>query len=161
MRKNSSFTGEWTIETVMEKARRFCNYQERCHKEVKERLSKSNIPIPLISEAIQKLSEEGLLDEKRFAEAFVRGKFRMKSWGTLKITHGLRAKGINEELIRHALMVVSAEQQLEALLKILDKKNRQLKEDSLIKRKAKLIQHALQKGYSGELLKEAVKRVLG
>ena len=50
-----------------------------------------------------KLIEEGYLNEERFAVAFARGKFRMKSWGRNKIIQEMKRRGISEYCIGFAI----------------------------------------------------------
>ena len=52
---------------------------------------------------ITRLTEEGFVDQARFAQSFVRGKHRLKQWGRLRIERELRARDIPEALIASAL----------------------------------------------------------
>ena len=65
---------------------------------------------------MQRLADDNFINEERFARAYVRGKFRINGWGRLKIKNGLRAKGVDENLIRTALTEEINEKEYAALL---------------------------------------------
>lgn len=89
--------------SIEDQIRSFCAYQERCSSEVELKLRKLNVPRERWYEFVDKMIDEGFLDDVRFTRAFVRGKFRMKGWGKLMIIHGLQGKGIARELIQAAI----------------------------------------------------------
>ena len=66
-----------TREINLEKMKKFCAYQERCHAEVRNKLLKLKIYGDDLEEIIAELIIEGFLSEDRYARAYVRGKFRM------------------------------------------------------------------------------------
>ena len=53
------------------------------------------------------LNTDGFLNEERFARAFAGGKFRMKKWGRIKISHALEAKGVFGMVSREAGLVLN------------------------------------------------------
>ena len=65
---------------------------------------------------MERLADDNFINEERFARAYVRGKFRINGWGRLKIKNGLRAKGVDENLIRTALTEEINEKEYAALL---------------------------------------------
>ena len=60
----------------------YCAYQERCHKEVTDKLKNMRMIPEAIDNIIVHLIQHNYLNEQRFAKAFTRGKFRIKKWGT-------------------------------------------------------------------------------
>ena len=152
---------ELAPEAALEKARRFCNYQERCTSEVIQRLKEWNVTGTDADKILEALRDETLLDDARFAKAFVRGKFRIKNWGAGKIQAGLRTKAIPDDLIKEAMSELPQEDQDDKLLALLEKKNNQLKEPNLQKRKTKLAAFAMQKGYRGDILWKTIDVLVG
>ena len=150
-----------TPEAALEKARRFCNYQERCTSEVIQRLKEWNVTGEPAQKILNDLREETLLDDERFAKAFARGKFRIKNWGTGKIQAGLRAKNLPDGLIKIALAELPQEDQNNTMLALLEKKNALLKETNPQKRKTKLASYAMQKGYRGDALWKTIDALVG
>ena len=68
-------------EQALQKIRHFCGYQERSHREVKEKLYSFKLRKQVVEEIICELIEESYLNEERFAIQFAGGKFRMLNWG--------------------------------------------------------------------------------
>ena len=91
------------IELATEKMKAYCAYQERCHKEVKEKLFKLELYGDDADEIIITLIQDNFLNEERFAKAQVRGKFRIKKWGKERIIRELKFKLISEYNIISAL----------------------------------------------------------
>ena len=88
---------------ILEKARKYCAFQERCHQELREKLYSWLLPEKSVEQIISELISEGFLNEERFAKAFSRGKFRIKRWGKNKITNELKRRNISEYSIRKGL----------------------------------------------------------
>jgi regulatory protein len=109
-------------EIALEKIKKYCAYQERTHKEVREKLKSIQCHYREIDEIIVALIEEDFLNEERFAITYARGKFRMKSWGKQKIKYALKMKGISEYCIKKGLAQIPEEEYL-CTLKHLFQKN--------------------------------------
>ena len=56
-----------TLDEALAKLQRYCAYQDRCHKEVQEKLSELGIWGDDAGQVIVALIEEKFLDEERFA----------------------------------------------------------------------------------------------
>jgi len=104
------------------KAADYCAVQDRCISETQLKLRSWNIDSSFYSKIINKLIEEGFLDEKRFAVNYAGGKFRIKGWGKLKIAAGLRARSIQANLIQQALSTIKSDDYYMFLGLLLQKK---------------------------------------
>src|SRR6476620_10497067 len=93
-------------EKALQKIKHYCAYQERNHKEVKDKLYSFGLYRQEVEALLSQLIEEGYLNEERFAIAFAGGKFRLRQWGRVKIQYELKQKGISEYCIRKALMSI-------------------------------------------------------
>lgn len=85
------------------KISRYCAYQERSSGEVRQKLRLLGADSNTAGKLLERLAGDNFINEERFARAYVRGKFRINGWGRLKIKNGLRAKGVDENLIRTVL----------------------------------------------------------
>ena len=73
-----------TKEEALQKLKHFCGYQERCHREVQEKLYSLGIRKTDHDELLANLIEENYLNEERFAIQFAGGRYRIKNWGRKK-----------------------------------------------------------------------------
>lgn len=92
-----------SLENLYAKISRYCAYQERSSGEVRQKLRLLGADSQTSQKLLKRLADDNFINEERFARAYVRGKFRINGWGRLKIKNGLRAKGVDENLIRTAL----------------------------------------------------------
>ena len=92
-----------SLENLYAKISRYCAYQERSSGEVRQKLRLLGADSQTAQKLLERLADDNFINEERFARAYVRGKFRINGWGRLKIKNGLRAKGVDENLIRTAL----------------------------------------------------------
>ncbi len=56
-----------------------------------------------MSETIATLTEQGYLDDSRFARLFTEDKRQLEQWGSDRIRRSLRERGLDSELIETAL----------------------------------------------------------
>ena len=105
-----------SLENLYAKISRYCAYQERSSGEVRQKLRLLGADSQTVQKLLQRLADDNFINEERFARAYVRGKFRINGWGRLKIKNGLRAKGVDENLIRTALAEEINEKEYAALL---------------------------------------------
>ena len=59
--------GDLTIKEIEIKLRYYCSYQERCHKEVQEKLRTFNVIPDGVNQIISNLISENFLNENRFS----------------------------------------------------------------------------------------------
>ena len=110
-----NFKQKLTPMMAMEKMRKYCDYQERCHQEVRTKLLTLGVYGQNLEEIIAELIQEGCLNEERYARAYTRGKFRIKKWGRIKITHQLKAKHVSDYCIQAGLEEIDEEEYYEAI----------------------------------------------
>ncbi|HRD43896.1 MAG TPA: RecX family transcriptional regulator, partial [Ferruginibacter sp.] len=104
-------------EKAWQKIKHYCAYQERSHKEVKEKLYGFGLYKAEVELLLTQLIEENYLNEERFATAFAGGKFRMKQWGRQKIKYELKQKQVSDYCIKKALAAIDGEQYEKILYK--------------------------------------------
>lgn len=80
----------------------FCSYQERCHKEVLDKMFSLKIDAEWRDEILLDLMRDDFINEERYARSIVRGKFKINSWGKVKIRQSLKQNGITDKLISMA-----------------------------------------------------------
>ena len=148
----------FTKEQALQKLKQYCGYQERCHKEVRQKLYDLGVRSAEHDEIISKLIEDDYLNEERFAMQFAGGKFRMKQWGRQKIKYALKEKGVSDYCIKKAMKQVD-EEYAATLQKLAAKKYALLKSEQYLVRKKKTIDYLLRKGFEPDLVYRAVEGV--
>jgi len=76
---------EYSFDELFHKAASYCSISEHCISDVEEKLMAWKVPQLQRKKLIDKLVEEDFINEKRYALAFVRDKFRFNKWGKIKI----------------------------------------------------------------------------
>jgi regulatory protein len=149
---------KFTPDQSLQKIKRYCAYQERCHLEVRNKLFSYGLSSPAVEEIISVLIVENYLNEERFALQFARGKFRMRQWGINKIRKSLRLKQVSEYCIKKALREIDDSEYKSVLQKLIDRKMSGLKsEKNIFIKKRKLQDFLLQKGFESEQVREIIK----
>lgn len=146
------------VEAAGRKIRQYCAYQERSHREVRDKLYSYGLYPPQVETLVSELIEEQFLNEERYAVAFAGGKHRMRQWGKVKIARELKAKGVSAYCIKKALRSLDETQYAATLQKLAEKKWATLSGHQAI-RQQKVIRYLLQKGYEYEFLGPVVKNL--
>ena len=143
--------------TALAKAEHYCAYQERSQQEVCDKLYEWGLHCAQVENLIVQLIQTNFLNEARFANAYVQGKFNQKGWGKQKIKQGLKFKKVSDVLIKKALNTIDDDDYLCTLKQMLAKKARILGEKDPFKRRYKLHQYALSRGYENEIISDILK----
>ena len=148
----------FTPEQSLPKIKQYCAYQERCHKEVKDKLYSFGLHKVDVEFIISKLIEENYLNEERFAVLYAGSKFRLKHWGKIKIKQALKEKFVSDYCIKKAIAAIDPDDYEKTLSKLVEEKLRTLKgEKNVFIKKRKLQDYLLQKGYGYEDINEHIK----
>lgn len=139
---------------------RYCAYQERSHKEVKNKLFEYGLYSTQVDEIISQLITDGFLNEERFAKAYAGGKFRIKKWGRVKIKHELKALGLTKNCIQRGLNEIESSDYSKTLKTLIKKKATESTESNPFKKRDKIARFVIGKGYEAELVWEYVRDIL-
>lgn len=142
---------------VLDKMAKYCAYQERCVKDVVEKLHSFEISQKDKDEILNYLIDNRFVDNERFARAFVRGKINQSGWGLKKIRYHLLQKGIDKEIIEEALGQTDEEGYRLRLIDILKTKAKTVKAENDFEKKRKLAAYAIQRGFEANLVWEVLK----
>jgi len=114
----------------LERARKYCAYQERCHSEVRSKLIEWKIFGEELEQIIATLISENFLNEERYARAFVSGKFNINHWGRQKITYALKQRQVSDYSIRKGLEVIDEEEYQQLIRRLLERRMKEKKTQS-------------------------------
>ncbi|MFY0713481.1 RecX family transcriptional regulator [Seonamhaeicola sp. NFXS20] len=149
----------YTVQEATKKLEHYCAYQERCHKEVRQKLEDMHMIPEAIDVIIVHLLEHNFLNEARFAKTFVSGKFKIKAWGRRRLAYELKQKGISKVNINQALAEISDTEYIEVFNDLAEKKARSIKEPNKFKKRKKIIDYLLYRGWESDLVYEKAKEL--
>lgn len=144
---------------ILNKARKYCTYQERSQQELRDKLYELGLFRKDVEQVIAAMIEEGYLNEERFAIAYAGGKFRVKQWGKVKIRLALKQKRVSEYCIKKALAQISEKEYESTLQKVIATQSRKISEKNILKKNYKLAQYAIGRGFEPEMVWEQLKHI--
>lgn len=149
----------YTVEEALVKLQKYCSYQDRCHKEVAQKLKEMQMISQASEQIILKLIEGNFLNEERFAMAYVRGKFRIKKWGKQRLVSELKQRQISKYIINKAINQISEDDYKTTFEVLAERKATSLLGKSKLKKKKKLADYLLYRGWESHLVYEKVNQL--
>ena len=146
-----------TTDQVLDKMAKYCAYQGRCVKDVRDKLKSFDISQEDRDKILDYLLDNRYVNDERFAKSFVRGKINQSGWGLNKIRFHLMHKGIAKDIIDEALQQTDDEVYRQRLIDILKTKSKTVKAENDFEKKRKLAAYAMQKGFEGSLVWDVLK----
>ena len=143
----------------MNRAAALCARSEQAPGDIREKLVKWGLSPGEAGQVLARLIEQGYIDERRYARAFVNDRFRFNGWGRIKIAHQLRLKGISSDLIDEAMTVIDEDQYRERLLELLRAKWRDVSNREPRAAWAAMMRFAASRGFEAGIAGECVKQV--
>jgi len=150
----------YTVDEAQKKLEGYCAYQERCHKEVRKKLKEMKMIPEAVDKILVYLIQNNYLNEERFAKAFVRGKFRIKKWGKNRLVRELKFRDISKYSIDSALKEIDLDIYYKTLDELMQKRISQVKETNSYKKKRKVADYLLYRGWESHLIYEKLNEYL-
>jgi regulatory protein len=124
------------------------NFMPRSRKELETALAKRNIEPDVAKIVLDRFEEIGTVDDAAFAELLVRSRCNTKRVSRSVLRQQLRQKGVDQEIIEAALLVVSDEDELRMATELVEKKLRAMSRLDPEVRKRRLFGLLARKGYN-------------
>ncbi|WP_339611910.1 regulatory protein RecX [uncultured Planktosalinus sp.] len=150
----------YSVNEAQTRMERYCVYQERCHQEVEQKLWEMQLIPQAVEKIMLHLLENDFINESRFAKAYARGKFSIKKWGKNRIVNELKKRKISAYNIKLALQEIEDEIYLKTLDELAEKRLYQIKETNKYKKRKKLADYLLYRGWESDLVYERVTRLI-
>lgn len=142
-----------------------CALRECCRMDIKKKWQEGGLDEDVCERLLDRLEDDGFIDETRYARAFVHDKLEYDHWGRIKMAQALRLKGISRKEIDTAMAeVIDDVHYREILRDILRKKaasitfNPEDREESY-KALQKLVRFAASRGFEPELIFQETDRL--
>lgn len=144
---------------LLQKVYRLFSFRDRSEKEIRDFLQRKKAQNP--DEIIEQLKEQGLINDERFAKAWVESRRRSKQKGVKALKLELWQKGIDREIIEEVTRVESLESSEEQIAeKALEKKSRIWKNLEPMEFKKKATDFLMRKGFEYETAKRVIDNFL-
>lgn len=137
----------------------YLSYRMRTKKEIYDYLRQKEVEENYIPDIMDKLVEEGLLDDEQFAEAFVITRINTSSKGPQLVKKELIEKGVAVRIAEEAIREYTYEVQYEKAMKWAEKRLRTTKRDSFQKRQQKMQATLMQKGFTYDVISEVLDEI--
>ncbi len=111
-------------------------------------------------EILQRLISDKFIDDRRYAEAYMREKLNLSGWGARKIASSLRAKGVAEGIVSELISDIDRSSMGERLYSKLERKFATVKGKDSYDRKSKLIRYGISLGYDYDMVLGAVAKII-
>lgn len=148
------------LQEIQKKLERYCSYQERCQKDVLQKLQKLESPPEVTEVVLEYLLRNDYLNEERFARSLVRGKFRFKKWGRLRLLQELTRNNISERHVGVALGELDEKIYRDTFYRLAEKRFSEINESHPLKKKKKLAAYLLYKGWEPGWVYEKVNELI-
>tara|TARA_Y200000002_G_C22652981_1_gene652189 strand:- start:953 stop:1420 length:468 start_codon:yes stop_codon:yes gene_type:complete len=143
---------------IIEKIQSYCLYQDRCIKEVKNKLFSLKVNDDLGQKIINHLIDNDYLNEERFVKLFIQGKLRIKKWGKIKLKYELKIRGINNNTIDTHIKNISEDEYISYFDEFSSAKIKFLK-GTLDKKKRSFINYFTYRGWENQLIYQKLKDI--
>ena len=139
---------------------RLLGRRDHARNELRDKARKKGYPLTTIEEVLDELTEKKYINNRSFAKKFAHDKFEFNKWGINKIRAELFKKGISEREINIVLATISDVDQLETVRELVEKNKRKFRRAEPTKRRKKIFDFLLRKGYSSSSILSIIDRLL-
>jgi len=150
-----------TADEILYKLAARCSTSEQCLSDIEARLSRYDLTEEERTHILRHLIEEKYIDNRRYAEAFVRDKYRFNKWGRIKIAQGLRMKGIDNDMIEAAMETINEKEYIDILRDLIKAKRKSTRGASEYEINGKLIRFATGRGFEFDTIRKCINDNVG
>lgn len=148
-----------TTDQALNRASALCAASEQAPGDIREKLMRWGLTADQASDILGRLIDDGFIDERRYACAFVNDRFSFNGWGRVKIAYQLRHKGIAPDVISQALTNIDERQYRERLIELLRGKWREVNGRGPRAAWAAMMRFAASRGFEPAVAADCVKQV--
>lgn len=155
--KIAQLQAEDTLEVAYQRALKFIGYRMRSVAEVKDKLKEYGFAEEEMAEVIDRLRRNGLINDERFAEAWVENRVEFRPRSRRALSFELRQKGVPEEVIDETLENTISDEELAYLAAI--KQARKYKDLEWPDFRRKMGAYLARRGFAYNIISPAMDRV--
>lgn len=144
---------------VINHALKLLSYRSRSEKEIYDKLKEKGYDEDKIENAIKYCIEKNYINDKDFAEAFIRDKININKLGSQRIKYELISKGVSSNIIDEVLEP-NHEEELNMAMELALKKIHSYRNDDYNAIYRKLGGYLQRRGYSFDIIRKVLNNVL-
>lgn len=145
-----------TPENAIVRLESLCARAEHCTYEILTKLRNWGVTGAEAAMIVKHLKENRFVDDLRFAQSFVRDRYRFSGYGRRKIALALMSKRLERDIIDEAMNEIDPEIYLDNMMHIISRKAKELDLERFEDRN-KLYRHIVGRGYETSLASKAIK----
>ena len=153
---HTSFSKEEKL--ILEKIKSYCQYQERCTKEVRKKLYNLKTSTESSEKIISFLTNNDLLNDERFVKFFIQGKLRIKKWGKIKLKYELKSRGVNYQIIETSIKDIPDDEYISYFEEFSSNKIKFLK-GTMDQKKRSFINYFTYRGWENDLIYQKLRDI--
>lgn len=143
---------------ILDKIKSYCQYQERCTKEVRKKLYTLKASTESIEKIISFLKHNDFLNDERFAQFFIQGKLRIKKWGKIKLKYELKSRDINYQIIETSIKNIPDDEYVSHFEEFSSNKIKFLK-GTMDQKKRSFINYFTYRGWENDLIYQKLREI--
>ncbi|MEI7726170.1 MAG: regulatory protein RecX [Bacteroidota bacterium] len=147
---------KYEYDVILARIYHYCAYQERCTRDVDNKLLQWKVSPVKITKIMSLLKEEGFIDEERFSRVFVRGKFHINKWGRSKIRYELKSRNIPEAFILKSMEEIGDDDYMRTIRELVIKKKLEINTGKNLNVREKIITFVTGKGFEFDLISKVL-----
>ena len=153
---HTSFNKEEKL--ILDKIKSYCQYQERCTKEVRKKLNTLKASTESTEKIISFLKHNDFLKDERFAQFFIQGKLRIKKWCKIKLKYELKSRGINYQIIETSIKNIPDDEYISYFDEFSSNKIKFLK-GTMDQKKRSFINYFTYRGWENDLIYQKLRDI--
>ncbi|SMO86395.1 regulatory protein RecX [Gracilimonas mengyeensis] len=141
---------------------RLLSRRDHSRKELRDKAYKKGYKGNFIDTLLDEFEQKEYIDDRKFAVKYASDKFEFNNWGPYKIRTQLFKKGVSKPVAEQVLQQVFDEDDIrESMIELVQKKKRKYQRAEPEKRKKKLFDYFMRKGYDSEYIMKYMDELLG
>lgn len=149
-----------TEEELFAKFSRQCAMKECAPADIKLKVMRAGLDNDTAERIVDRLIDDGYIDEKRYVRAFVHDKFIFNHWGRRKIVLALAQKGLRGSFVQEILKNIDDKEYTSVLTDILRTKAKSVNAATEQERFYKLLNFAVSRGFESDVAYKVLETVL-
>ncbi|MAO66256.1 MAG: hypothetical protein CL666_14770 [Balneola sp.] len=134
---------------------RILSRRDHSRKELKDKAWKKGYSGHYVEEILDEFEAKEYIDDQKFALTYTQEKFEFNNWGPYKVRNHLFKKGISKSVAENCIQQVFGDKAIkESIVELIKKKKKRYQREPAEKRKKKMFDFLMRKGYPSEQITE-------